>query len=198
MATAGGSQAKQTSLTLLQRLRKQDPDSWERFARIYAPRVYFWASQMGLRDSDCEDIVQEVFQRVHRGVIKFDRRRDGSFRKWLKEITLNLVRDHFSSRSRYADGVGGTDAMRLLHELPEETPEIEKSEAKEIEQLALKHLDLGMSPRDLQVVERRCHGGLVEDVAAEFDLTPARVYKIWSIAKGNARKLLEDMEGDLS
>lgn len=113
MATASGRVAMQTSLTLLGRLCEQDGDSWTRFCRIYAPFVWRWAGRMGLPVSDREDIAQEVFSRVHRSLVKFDRTQNGSFRSWLKTITGNLVRDHFRRQAATPDGTGGTDAMRL-------------------------------------------------------------------------------------
>ena len=48
-------------------------------SRQYAPLVYGWARQCGVRSEDAKDIVQEVFRAVHRTVEKFKRDRPGDY-----------------------------------------------------------------------------------------------------------------------
>ena len=198
MTTSSGGPSVHTSLTLLGRLCEQEADSWERFCRIYTPFVWRWAGQMGLPVSDREDVVQEVFNRVHRSLAKFDRTQNGSFRSWLKTISRNLVRDQFRHKAGEPDAIGGTDAMRLWHELPDDTPDVEQLEDTEVERLAMRHLDLGLNPQHQQAVERLVAGGSPKDVADELNLTHANVLQIWSRAKRNARQLLEGLQSQVS
>jgi RNA polymerase sigma-70 factor, ECF subfamily len=49
---------------------------------------------------DVEDVAQEVLLVVHREVAGFERRRVGSFRSWLKTITINRMRAVWKARAR--------------------------------------------------------------------------------------------------
>lgn len=112
----------QTPASLLDRVRANEGDAWQRFVRLYSPLVYSWAKRCGLRNQDAADVLQEVFHAVARKVGQFcTGPTGGSFRGWLWVITRNKVRDHF--RGGGAEAVGGTDMQHQLQELPESEPE---------------------------------------------------------------------------
>ena len=68
---------------------------------LYAPLIYFWCRQLGLQDSDADDVVQEVLLAVASRVGKFQRTRaEGSFRGWLRTITRNKLGDFIRAGSR--------------------------------------------------------------------------------------------------
>ena len=84
-----GEGSQGTSSSLLDRVRAQDRAAWVRLVKLYAPLVYRWCRQMGLRSVDAEDVGQEVFSAVHRKVADFRRDPDrGTFRGWLRVITM--------------------------------------------------------------------------------------------------------------
>jgi RNA polymerase sigma-70 factor, ECF subfamily len=68
------------------------PTSFEEAYREYAPRVVRWAQQLGGRDIDPEDVLQEVFLIVNRKLAGF--RGEGSFTSWMFEITRKVVSNH--------------------------------------------------------------------------------------------------------
>lgn len=90
-----------TSLSLLDRLRRDPSEAdWSRLHSIYRPLVRAWLARMpGLRD-ECDDVAQEVLLVVVREVPRFERRREGSFRAWLRRITANRVREFWRRRAR--------------------------------------------------------------------------------------------------
>ena len=53
-----------TSTSLLQRMQCGDVEAWQRLVDLYAPLIYYWCHQSGLRDEDAGDVVQEVFKSV--------------------------------------------------------------------------------------------------------------------------------------
>ena len=63
---------------------------------------------------------QEVFGSVARKLREFERRRAGSFRKWLWTITDNKCRDFYRALPG-ADAAGGSNARALLESLVDET-----------------------------------------------------------------------------
>ncbi len=64
------------------------------FERVYASwfdDVHRWARALGVRDSDCDDLAQEVFVIVHRRLSSFD---GTNLPGWLFQITRRKVRDY--------------------------------------------------------------------------------------------------------
>jgi RNA polymerase sigma-70 factor, ECF subfamily len=88
----GASQA--TSASLLERARDNDRTAWDRIVYLYSPLVFAWCRRWGLRDEDTLDVGQDVMRLVftHLGAFRRDCPGD-SFRRWLKAIARNRVRD---------------------------------------------------------------------------------------------------------
>jgi RNA polymerase sigma-70 factor (ECF subfamily) len=111
--TGGGSgpgASLSTSASLLQRVKTQDPEAWQRLVRLYGPLVYHWCRISGLKSEDTADIVQEVFCAVAPGIAGFRGDRPGSFRAWLRTVTRNKIYDLFRRRQGQAEAKGGTTA----------------------------------------------------------------------------------------
>ncbi len=85
-----------TSVSLLDRLRVARPDAsdWNTLQTIYLPLISRWLARVpGLRD-EADDLAQEVFVVVIREIPRFRREREGSFRAWLRQVTINKVRSY--------------------------------------------------------------------------------------------------------
>jgi RNA polymerase sigma-70 factor (ECF subfamily) len=109
-----------TSLTLLDRLKHAGPDGdeWGRLRDLYLPLIRFWLARVpGLR-AEAEDLAQEVFLVLVRQLPSFERRRDGSFRAWLRQITVNRIRSYCKARPRrpLAGLSHGTDLLAKLED----------------------------------------------------------------------------------
>jgi RNA polymerase sigma-70 factor, ECF subfamily len=103
-----------TSISLLDRLRQPDPgQAWNRFVELYTPFLYHCARQLGLQESDAADLVQEVFGLLLKKLPTFTYERNGSFRAWLRKVTLNKWRELKRRRT-----VPVLDAQAALAELP--------------------------------------------------------------------------------
>src|SRR5262245_51291487 len=89
----------ETSATLLDRLRQgADQAAWQRLHDFYAPLIRGWLRRYEVLHHDLDDVVQEVLTVVHRKMPQFERERTGSFRSWLRHITVNCVRQTWRSR----------------------------------------------------------------------------------------------------
>src|SRR5215831_3977735 len=109
-----------TSLTLLQRLREDEPNAWRTMVQLYTNLIYHWCARRGVRGEDAEDVVQEVFTAAATGLKSFRWERPGdSFRGWLCGITRNVISAHFRDANRRPQASGGTDAFRKLQEVAE-------------------------------------------------------------------------------
>jgi RNA polymerase sigma-70 factor (ECF subfamily) len=101
--------------------------------REHAQRVAGWASRLGgpRRGADLEDVVQEVFLRVHRALPGF--RGEAEVTTWLYRITENVVRARLrKERLRRFFGFDGGSSEKAEREVPSPrlTPEgdFERSE----------------------------------------------------------------------
>jgi RNA polymerase sigma-70 factor, ECF subfamily len=78
--------------TLVARAARGDRDAFDELVTRHRMRVYqlTWALTNG--DADVDDLVQEIFVRAFRAVAKF--RGNSTFRTWLHQISVNVVKSH--------------------------------------------------------------------------------------------------------
>jgi RNA polymerase sigma-70 factor (ECF subfamily) len=125
-----------TPLTLLERVRANDPEAWCRLVDLYQPLVRFWCGRAGLAGADAEDLVQEVFSATATGLSRFHRDRAGdTFRGWLRGITRNQVLLHFRRNKGRPHAEGGSEAWENLQAIPDPLAGPGDEEAAEISQL---------------------------------------------------------------
>jgi RNA polymerase sigma-70 factor, ECF subfamily len=125
MRSAGsGSRSSGTSHSLLERVRADDAEAWDRLVTLYAPLVAHWCGRWRLPPDDTADVFQEVFQSVatHIGGFRNDRDSD-TFRGWLRTITRSKVFDHFRKQGHEPRAVGGSEAQQRLSRYPAPAPE---------------------------------------------------------------------------
>ena len=72
--------------------------AWEDLVRIHTRRVYAVCYRFTGKDSEAQDLTQDVFLRVFKTLKSF-RSGEGSFVVWLNRLTRNLLIDHYR-RSR--------------------------------------------------------------------------------------------------
>lgn len=115
----------ETSLSLLARLQtKPDPLSWQRLVDIYAPLISRWLSHSPLQRADHEDVTQEVLKIVVQKLPEFQRRREGSFRAWLRVVTVNCLREFWRSTKHQPTATGDSNFLRKLQELEDPHSEL--------------------------------------------------------------------------
>jgi RNA polymerase sigma-70 factor, ECF subfamily len=91
-----------TSLSLLDRLKVARPSApeWGRLQEIYLPLIRRWLGRVPGLGDDTADLSQDVFFVVVRELPGFQRRREGSFRAWLRKVTVNRIRTHLRRQHR--------------------------------------------------------------------------------------------------
>jgi RNA polymerase sigma-70 factor (ECF subfamily) len=186
-----------TSDSLLERVRRFDPDAWSRFSRLYSPLVYRWCRQARLQESDAADISQEVFRSVAGAIEGFHRGGAGeSFRGWLWTITRNKLRDHFRRRLAQPGGVGGSDIQRRLLEIPEAPPDDGGFDvAGSLAHRALDQVECEFEPRTWQAFLRVTVGG--QNPAAVSEDLQMTVGAVYTAKSRVLRRLRAEMEGFL-
>jgi RNA polymerase sigma-70 factor (ECF subfamily) len=187
-------------LTLLQRLRANQPEAWHTMVQLYTPLIAHWCARGGVRGADAEDVVQEVFRAAATCLDKFRREREGdSFRAWLRGITRNMLLKHFSRTDRQPQASGGSEALVKLQEVADaaDTLSEEEDPPSELQALRLRALEL---VRD-QVEERTwrafwltaIEGHSPSEVAAGLGVSPTTV----RVAKSRVLRRLKEQFGEL-
>jgi len=115
-----------TRPSLVERVKEGSDSAWEEFYRLYWRAVYGYARKFGVGKAAVDDVVQEVFFKLAKGLpgFKYDRKR-GRFLSWIKTITRNTVIDHVRRHKARVEGrsVVSMDATDCgMAELPDDGP----------------------------------------------------------------------------
>src|SRR5579871_2367812 len=102
--------------TLVERCLAGDDSAWEQLVRLHTRRVYGLCYRFTGKDSEAQDLTQDVFLRVFRALGGF-RSTEGSFATWLTRLTRNLLIDHYRR----------TRNERVTDSIEEQLPRIEES-----------------------------------------------------------------------
>jgi RNA polymerase sigma-70 factor (ECF subfamily) len=189
-----------TSLTLLQRLRDNQPEAWRAVVQLYTPLIAHWCARGGVRGADGEDVVQEVFRVAATSLGKFRREREGdSFRAWLRGITRNMLLAHFRRTDRQPRASGGTDAFVQLQEVVDAaSPGSEEEDPpSEVQALRLRALELVRGQVEEQTWQAfwltAMEGQSPVDVAAGLGVSPNAV----RMSKSRVLRRLKEQFGEL-
>ncbi len=188
--------AEPTSLTLLERARRRDPQGWSRLVALYGPLVEHWCRRGGAKPADAPDVAQEVFLAVAAGLEEFERRRAGSFRAWVRGITRHKLLDYHRRGRRHLPAAGGTAAQERLEALPDPAAggEDDAAETGELYRRALALIRAEFEDRTWQAFWRTAVDGLTAaDAGAELGMTAVAV----RVAKGRVLARLRAEVGDL-
>jgi RNA polymerase sigma-70 factor, ECF subfamily len=177
-----------TSTGLLYRAVQRQPDAWDNLVSLYGPLVYRWCRRWGLQAKDAENVGQEVFLRVLQGLPAFRHDRPGdSFRAWLRRIARNCYLDHVQRQQRTALGIGGSESLKRIEQIPDDHANDEDPEATDREdqavlyQQAVQLIRREYTQRDWTIFERVViRGDSPAVVATEMQVSANVVYLIKS------------------
>lgn len=194
-----GSATSGTPLSLLERVKANDPAAWRRFVDLYTPLVVHWCRQGGLGEADVADAVQEVFLSVSRHLVRFRKERPGdTFRGWLRAVCRSKVNDIFRRRSGEAVAAGGSEAQAQLAGHPDpdrgdEDPETHRLERRLFREALVAVRD-DFEDRTWRAFWRTCVDGVpAAEAATELGMTPGAV----RVAKSRVLHRLRETLGDL-
>lgn len=136
--------------------------------------------------------MQDVFQAVAQNMQTFRRdERTGSFRKWVKTIAYNKIRDHFRRRRAEPAARGGSTGLEQLAQLPDvdhdADPQQETAEIGYLFRQATELVRAEVEPKSWQAFwQTAVEGRATVDVAADLGVTTNAV----RIAKSRIRARL--------
>ena len=189
-----------TSLGLLERLKHATPDAleWRRLRDIYSPMIRHWLSRLPHLHHEVDDLTQEVLVVLLRELPSFERRRDGSFRAWLRQITVNRVRAFCKTRRQQPLAMGGPETDQLLAQLADPTSDLarqwDQDHDKHVFQKLLAIVECDFEPTTWQAFTRfAVQGRPAAQVAGELGVTESAVIQ----AKFRILKRLREEAGGL-
>ncbi|MBL8827084.1 MAG: sigma-70 family RNA polymerase sigma factor [Planctomycetaceae bacterium] len=173
--------SESTSRTLLERVRRHEPEAWRRFATLYGPIVYRWIGLSRLSHEDALDLTQEVFLSASQHLHSFQREATGqSLRNWLWTVTRHKVLNHLRAK-RGADAIGGSAMHEQLQQLPEREesdPSLVAAVSCELSQRAVRLMQNDFEPSTWQAFWETTVGERpAAEVGRELGLSTAAVYK---------------------
>jgi RNA polymerase sigma-70 factor (ECF subfamily) len=189
-----------TSLGLLDRLRHAKPDAedWRRLHDLYLPLIRHWLSRLPSLQDEIDDLTQEVLVVLFRELPAFERRRHGSFRAWLRQITVNRTRIFCKTRRKQPVAGSGSEVEELLTQLEDSSSELarqwDRDHDKHVFQKLLTIVEPDFAPATWQAFHRfALDGQSAARVAKELGMSDSAVVQ----AKARVLKRLREEAGDL-
>ena len=148
--------------------------------------IYVWGRRVGLQPADAADLVQDVLTTLVRNLPEFHYQQQGSFRAWLRTVTLNKWRDSCRRKAARPAERGGDQLLDVA------APEAEDSlvEAEYRAHVVARALEL-MQAEFQSTTWKACWelvvaGRTAADIAREFQISENAVY----LAKGRVMRRL--------
>jgi len=178
--------------SILEQVCLRQAAALNQFFDHFYDRVYGYLAIM-LRDRTlAEDLTQDAFLRIHRGIDRLDPRRDPT--GWVFTVVTNTVRDYWRSKEHKAK------TRQATLDRPEDLPLVDKapSAADSLEQhdtaRAIGQALAELSDADREVILLRNYEGLSStDVAHMLDLKPEAVRQRHSRAVARLSKVYKQM-----
>lgn len=131
----------ETSLSLLNRLRSPDSDDWNQLVEIYTPLLRFWLRKYDVRNSDTDDLLQEVLLAVSNDVRNFQHGgQPGAFRGWMRAILVNRLRKFWRARDRRPGARADSELDARLAQLDDPASEMSRIWDRDHDQYVLRQL----------------------------------------------------------
>lgn len=137
-----------TPVSLFDRLKVAKPDAaeWQKLYDLYTPLVRSWLSTIPSLAGDIDDLAQEVLIVVVRALPQFVRVREGSFRTWLRRVTVNCVRTLARQRRRRPVAAELEDIDNFLGQLEDPASGLSRVWDRQHDQYVVEHLLLAIRP----------------------------------------------------
>ena len=186
-----------TSESLLFRLQNApdgevDQNAWEKFVQLYTPLMFHWARKVGLQQSDAADLVQDVLSIVFHRLPDFQYDAAGSFRGWLRTVTLNKFRE--KKRKRVTDvSIASNSVLEQIASLKSAESTWDLDYGRMLLQQTMEQMEPDFHPGTWQALRAVMAEGMTVDQAAET--TGVSIWTIYSAKARLMKRLREELKG---
>ena len=169
------------SAELIEACRRGDPGAFEELVERTRRRVYSLAYRLVRDPHEAEDVAQEAYLRVYRGLRGF--RGNARFETWLHRVVTNTAFTHLKRRGRFGDILAEGEEIR--DEVEEGRPAVEQALDRDELKRALEGLTEGLR---VVTVLKDVYGLPVREIAQELGISESAV----KVRLHRARKKLKD------
>jgi|SRR5919106_1463376 RNA polymerase sigma-70 factor (ECF subfamily) len=168
------------SRELLEACRRGDPASFEELVERTRARVYSLANRLVRDRHDAEDVAQEAYLRVFRGLRGF--REDAAFETWLHRVVTNTAFTYLKRRGRFGELVAeGQEPVEQVQAPSGVDRALDRDELR-------RALDGLSEALRVVTVLKDVYGLSVREIAEELDVSEGAV----KVRLHRARKQLKD------
>ena len=189
----------ETSNTWLQSMKTADARAtgWFYLLDSYGAFIRAILQRRGLTEAACDDVAQNVLATVAMKLAEFERRRTGSFRTWLRRITINCLRDYQKSKQYRTRAEGGTEMHNLALELEDPCGEFtqmwNREHARHVLEELLRAVEPEFTPKSIDIFHRLAVQGEPVDRVAE-DTSTSR--NACLVARSRVLRRLREVAGE--
>jgi RNA polymerase sigma-70 factor, ECF subfamily len=192
-----------TRKSLLLRARDGDGEAWDDLHTLYRPLVVGCLRRQAVAERDVDDLVQEIFLAVHRGLPSFDHSgRAGAFRAWLRAIALTCSCNYWRSPARRVAAPGDAAAEEALRQLEDSNSALwrawDEEHDRHVLRCLLEMMEIEFEPATMQAFRRvALDGATGVEAAGELGLSVAAVYTARSRVLRRLREVAEGLIDEL-
>lgn len=187
-----------TSKTLLERAGTGDEEAWRVIVAVYEPLVRSYLGRSQIVPQEIDDLTQDVLAKLIKELPHFKHGgQTGSFRSWLRTITVNRAREFWRAGKCRTPASGGSDFLQMIEQLADPRSPLSAQWDQEHDNHVLVHL---LELVDQQFERQSVHAFRLvvldrvpaSTVAVQLNMTVAAVYS----AKARIlRRLREEANG---
>ena len=186
----------ETSVSWLHSLKKAGPteSAWTHFVQTYEPFIKRVLKGQGLQEATIADVTQNVMLVVVQRLPEFERERTGSFRSWLRAITVNCLRNYRRSKHFLT---GDDKLQELIGELKDNESELSRAwnqqHAEHVLNVLLESIESEFEPVTIQIFRSLAIDSTpVADVAAKHNKSKGACYVARSKVLKRMREILTE------
>jgi RNA polymerase sigma-70 factor (ECF subfamily) len=168
---------------LLARCKRRDRGAFEELVRETHRRVYSLAYRLVGDPLDAEDVAQEAYLRIFRGLAGF--REEAAFETWMHRIVTNCAMTHLRKRGRFGDLLRDEDGPELA------TPDRAQELVADRDELSRGLAMLPPGQRTVLVL-KDVYGLSVREIADELQIQEGAVKVRVHRARRRLKELLEE------
>ncbi len=172
-----------TERRFVERLQKHDEHAFNELVEAYSPRVYRLVARMLGRREDAEDMSQEVFVQVFKGIGQF--RGESKLGTWIYRVAINLCKNRSKYLSRRHD-----DKQDALDAVADRQP---LHQAKGVTSGQINRPDHMVEGMQIEAIMRKCIAELDPDFREALilrdveNLSYEEIIEITGVAEGTVK-----------
>lgn len=172
-----------TERRFVERLQRHDERAFNELVEVYSPRVYRLVARILGRREDAEDMAQEVFVQVFKGIGQF--RGESKLGTWIYRVAINLCKNRSKYLSRRHD-----DKQDALDAVADRQP---LHQAKGVTSGQINRPDQMVEGMQIEAIMRKCIAELDPDFREALilrdveNLSYEEIIEITGVAEGTVK-----------